>query len=95
MNTFWGIPLWLCALVCFAMTCVWIFVWPRERVSSTSGLRFIILRWFHALTWVLLALAALVGMTSQPWMPLVCRILAFGSLAAYLTFIAAMAGLVR
>jgi len=90
MKTFWGIPLWLCALFCFALTLVWCFVWPRSHGPSASGLRFVILRWFHALTWALLTVAATLGMFSQTWTPTVCRILALGSVAAYLTFLAVM-----
>jgi len=34
---------------------VYSFVWPHKAALGASGFRFFILRWGHALTWLLLA----------------------------------------
>lgn len=52
-----GVPLYFWGVICLAVATVWIFVWPN-RAAARAGLRFFILRWFHTLVWLLLALAA-------------------------------------
>jgi hypothetical protein len=32
------------------------YVWPRKAVSVTTGFRYLVIRWGHALTWILLAI---------------------------------------
>src|SRR6266487_2536539 len=56
-----GIPLPILGIGCLALTVVWMFVWPRDRATHSAVIRYFILRWFHALTWLLLALAAFIG----------------------------------
>ncbi len=65
MKKFWGIPLPVCALFCALMTMLWCFVWPRDRALSLDPVRYFILRWFHALTWMLLCCAALAALHDQ------------------------------
>ncbi len=61
MPTLFGVPLVLLGGVCLVLTIVWAFVWPRGRVTPSDGTRYLIVRWFHALVWLLLALAAFVA----------------------------------
>ncbi|SRR6266508_1226465 len=62
MNTkLLGIPLAILGIGCLVLTIVWIFVWPRDRANRSAIIQYIILRWFHALTWLLLALAAFIA----------------------------------
>jgi hypothetical protein len=62
MNTkLLGVPLPILGIACLLLTMVWIFVWPRDRATHSALLPYIILRWFHALTWLLLAVAAFVA----------------------------------
>ncbi len=61
MPTLIGIPLIVVGGFCLLLTLVWVFIWPRGRVTPADGLRYIIVRWFHALVWLLLALAAFVA----------------------------------
>lgn len=49
--------LWL--VLCLAMTLLWSFVWPRERVTDTLPVAAFVLRWGHASTWGFLAIGAL------------------------------------
>src|ERR1041385_4532941 len=62
MNTkLLGVPLPILGIACLLLTMVWIFVWLRDRATHSARLPYIILRWFHAFTWLLLALAAFVA----------------------------------
>jgi hypothetical protein len=86
-NRFLGVPLVVWGGVCLAVALVWAVFWPSDRVAVCSGLRFVILRWFHALTWVLLALAAFIGAFSGS-RPGTARPIALLALAVYLAFMA-------
>jgi hypothetical protein len=44
----------------FALTVAVLFAFVAPGSSGTTGLRFVVLRWFHPLTWLLLALSALI-----------------------------------
>lgn len=85
MTKMLGVPLAVWGGLCLVLTGVWVFVWPRQ--AALAGVRFIIVRWFHALTWLLLAVAAFVAgfdilggvQTAKP--------IAFLSLLVYLVFI--------
>ncbi len=94
-KTFHGVPLWLCVLAALLLSVVWWWVWPKKLAEAASGPRVFVLRWFHSLTWALLALAALCGMADQAWSPALGRALALASLAFYLTFLATALGLFR
>ena len=50
------LPWALWASFAFAVAALFAFVAPGS--SGTTGLRFVVLRWFHPLTWLLLALSA-------------------------------------
>src|SRR6266545_3699845 len=56
-----GIPLPILGIGYVLLTIVWIFVWPGSRATRSALIRYIILRWFHALTWLLLAIAAFIA----------------------------------
>jgi hypothetical protein len=43
-----------------AFTVAVLFTFVAPGSSGTTGLRFVVLRWFHPLTWLLLALSALI-----------------------------------
>ena len=51
-----GVPWTLLVAAALAVAAVYLFV---DTSGSSSGLRWIVLRWFHSLCWLLLALAAL------------------------------------
>lgn len=57
-NQLLGVPYTVWGVLCLILAAVWAFAYPRNRVTPEYGLRFIILRWFHALAWLLLALGA-------------------------------------
>ncbi|MBA3468441.1 MAG: hypothetical protein H0T53_02240 [Herpetosiphonaceae bacterium] len=90
-NKLLGIPLVVWGIVCLALTIVWVLVWPSERVAVASGLRFVILRWFHALTWLLLAVAAFLAALSSGGAGR-ARPVAQLALVVYLVFMATFIG---
>jgi len=85
-TKFLGIPLALWGLVCLGLAVVWIFVWPSDKAVAPDTLHYFILRWFHALTWLLLALAAFVAGFNILGGETTARGVALLSLLTYLTF---------
>jgi hypothetical protein len=88
MNTkLLGIPLPILGIACLLLTIVWLFVWPRDRAAHSALMPYIILRWFHALTWLLLAIAAFIAgyniLGGIHW----AKAIALLSLIVYLIFI--------
>lgn len=51
-----GVPWTALAAVALAVAAVYLFV---DTSAGSSGLRWIVMRWFHSACWLLLALAAL------------------------------------
>lgn len=84
---FLGVPLLVWSVLCLALALVWVVLWPSDRTAETAGLRFIILRWFHALTWLCLALAAFIAGLNVLGGTVTARWIALLGLAAYLIFI--------
>ena len=64
-GTLFGIPYFTLGLVCLGLAVVWYFVWPKDRTPEPfrklpeykprPTWMQSVLRWFHALAWVLLA----------------------------------------
>jgi hypothetical protein len=85
-DKFFGVPLFVWVIFCLALAVVWVIFWPRDRVGVAGGFRYIVLRWFHALTWLLLAVAALIaGLDSEGNAPL-AKVISLLSLVVYLIF---------
>ena len=82
-----GVPLVVWGGICLVLAVIWVSVWPSDKVTAADGLRFIILRWFHALTWLLLAMAAFVSASRTIWAASAANILALLSLLSYLVYI--------
>jgi hypothetical protein len=61
MNTpFLGVPWLVWGLFCLAVAVIFTVIGPRgKRPGKASALQSLILRWFHALVWVLLAVSFL------------------------------------
>jgi hypothetical protein len=53
-----GLPWVVWAALAFVVAAVFTFVAPGS--AGTSGLEYVVLRWFHPLTWVLLGSSALI-----------------------------------
>ncbi|GIV79220.1 MAG: hypothetical protein KatS3mg050_3614 [Litorilinea sp.] len=81
-----GIPLLAWGGVCLALAANWFLIWPSHRAAQTQGLRYVILRWFHGLTWLLLAAAAFLARFGLLGGLNTAKVLAVLALATYLTF---------
>lgn len=84
---FFGVPLVVWGVLCCVLTIVWFVFWPSDKAASSLGFRFVILRWFHALVWFLLAIAAFVAAFNILGGPATARVIAFLSLVTYVIFI--------
>lgn len=85
-EKFLGVPLVVWSALCLVLTVVWIIFWPSDKTAATAGIRFVILRWFHALVWLFLALAAFLAAFHLLGGPAVARAVAFLALIIYLVF---------
>jgi hypothetical protein len=56
IKGFLNLPWFLWAALALIVALIYSFVWPQKAVILTTGFRFFILRWGHALTWILLAI---------------------------------------
>jgi lysylphosphatidylglycerol synthetase-like protein (DUF2156 family) len=64
-STLFGIPFFTLGLVCLGLAVLWYFVWPKDRTpeplkqlpeyKTRPAWMQSVLRWFHALAWVMLA----------------------------------------
>jgi hypothetical protein len=64
--------------------------WPRAKAQGLRhGLRYIVLRWFHSLVWVLLGLALTLYELPPGAARSVAKVLAVAALAAYIAFVVA------
>jgi hypothetical protein len=91
MNPFLGLPPWLWGLLCLGLTAVWVVVYPRPLAARLSGWRFIVIRWFHALTWLLLAVAAFLAAFNPLGGAALAQPVALASLGVYVVFMLTMA----
>src|SRR5262245_28820826 len=63
-TTLFGLPWYVWGLLCLVVAAIYLVVWPRPAQKSGASARppwrQFVLRWFHSLVWVLLALACFV-----------------------------------
>lgn len=58
---FLGVPLWIWAIVCLLLAGLYTVKWPRPTSAYRPPWVNVVMRWFHALVWVLMAAAALLS----------------------------------
>jgi len=56
IKGFLNLPWFVWASLALIVAVIYSFVWPHKAVTDPAGFRFFILRWGHALTWILLAI---------------------------------------
>jgi hypothetical protein len=44
------------AALALVIALIYSFIWPKDRIADLTGFRFLVLRWGHALTWLLISL---------------------------------------
>jgi hypothetical protein len=82
-----GVPFIIWGALCLVFTVIWLIVWPSDKATTVYGLRFLILRWFHALVWLLLAIAAVLAAFNLLGGTATARMVAFLSLILYIVFL--------
>ena len=55
VKGFLNLPWFLWAALALIVAVIYSFVWPQKAVVTTTGLRFLVLRWERGLVWALLA----------------------------------------
>jgi len=85
-DKFFGVPLFVWAIFCLALAAVWMIFWPRDRAAGAGNIRHIVLRWFHALTWLLLGAAALIAGLEGAGNARLAKAVSIFSLVVYLIF---------
>jgi len=70
------------------VSAVWLFVWPSDQAVGVSALQYFVLRWFHAIVWLLLSAAAFAA--AAPGRARVAQVLGWLALLAYAVFLAVM-----
>jgi len=55
IRGFLNLPWLFWAALALIVGVIYSFVWPHKAVTATTGFRFLVLRWGHALTWILLS----------------------------------------
>ncbi len=53
---FLNIPWFAWAGLSLLVAIIYSFVWPKKAVTETTGLRYFVVRWGHALVWMALAI---------------------------------------
>ncbi|MBK9923770.1 MAG: hypothetical protein IPP66_00635 [Anaerolineales bacterium] len=57
IKGFLNLPWFLWAVLAIILSIVWVYVGPHTKMPAVPGFRFFIIRWGHALTWLLLAIS--------------------------------------
>lgn len=57
---FLGVPMFAWSALCLLIAIVFTAIWPAEKAAQASGLQWSLLRWGHAMVWVLLSLSCFV-----------------------------------
>ena len=60
-NAFLGVPLPIWGVLCLGVAALYFFVWPKPKTDGRAQRRsprvHFVLRWFHSVVWLLLAVA--------------------------------------
>jgi hypothetical protein len=84
-------PAWIWVLGCAALAGLYVLSWPRRKAAGLGrGLRYLVLRWFHSLVWVLLAVSISLHTVPSPAVHTAGKVLAVLALFTYLAFAAAL-----
>ncbi|MFN8402733.1 MAG: hypothetical protein U0V48_04155 [Anaerolineales bacterium] len=55
IQGFLNLPYFAWTAIALVIAVIFVFIWPHKAVTTTTGFRYFVIRWGHALTWVLLA----------------------------------------
>lgn len=74
-------------VVALLLAVVWSLVWPQERGADLDGWRWGVVRWGHAVTWLLVAVALAGRAGSDRVARTITDVGAVAAGASYLTFV--------
>ena len=57
IKGFLNIPFFAWTALALVIAVIFVYGWPRKAVTVTTGFRYFIIRWGHALTWLFLAIS--------------------------------------
>jgi hypothetical protein len=86
---FLGLPAFAWGGICLLIAAIWAVVYPKDKLPATRGFRWYAMRWGHALTWALLALAQFVR-GIDPALAGLADPIALLALPVYLAYLAAL-----
>ena len=55
LKGFLNVPYFVWTVLALIIAGVFVYIWPHKAATVTTGFRYLIIRWGHALTWLLLA----------------------------------------
>jgi len=85
---FLNLPWFAWAGIALLVAAIYSFIWPQKAVTKTTGSRYFIVRWGHALVWILLAVNFLLRGLS-PSLNSAADAVALAGGAVYVAFLAA------
>lgn len=56
IKGFLNLPWFVWAALALIVAVVYSFVWPQKAATASVGFRYFVIRWGHAVTWLLLAI---------------------------------------
>lgn len=86
IKGFLNLPWFVWAAAALLIAVIYSFVWPQKAVTLTTGFRFFVLRWGHALTWLLLAINFFLRGVSSSWNS-TANLIALAAAIMYILFI--------
>ncbi len=88
MTTIWlGLPLYVWSIIALTIAVMYLFVYPRKQITPTTApLKRLLLRWGHALVWILMSISFVVRGSNV----VVANMLALAALGMYLGFLFAL-----
>lgn len=67
IKGFLNLPWFLWAAIALVIAVVYSFIWPHRAAAAASGFSLFIIRWGHAVTWILLAINFVLRGISPSW----------------------------
>jgi hypothetical protein len=86
IKGFLNLPWFVWAGLALIVAIIYYFVWPNKAIDSSTGFRFLIIRYSHTLTWLLIAVNFLLRGLSPSYNGIANLIAAMGGVI-YLLFI--------
>ena len=86
IKGFLNIPYIVWSLFALILAIVWVYVGPHTKMDVAPGFRYLVIRWGHALTWLLLAVSFFLrgfSLSMNGW----ANLIAMAGAVIYLLFI--------